>query len=374
MRIERAVIHHIHLPLRQPFVISYARWEAMPSVVVELHTDDGLVGWGEGVADEFVTGETTAASVEVLEHVLLPEVLGHDLRPAELQRLHAVMAARIGGNPSAKAAIDIAFHDLLGQQAGLVVCDLLGGRDDDLTYPSVISIGEPEEMAAQAERALSSGFSAIKIKVGQGEWRTDVARIRAVCEAVDHRAPVRVDVNQGWSTPAVAIQAVRELGGIGVAWVEEPIAMGDIAGLAEVRRHSPVPIMADESCQGPATLLSIIAARAADLVNIKVMKTAGLHKAAQMAGIADAAGVGVQIGSMVESSVASAAGFHLAAARTVIGSTELTGPLLFSDDIGDLTYTPPRVHLPTRPGLGVNVDLDALERLRITRREVVRQT
>lgn len=373
MQIVKAVIHHINLPLREPFVISYARWDAMPSVVVELHTDDGRVGWGEGVADEFVTGENTRASVQVLGHVLLPEVMRADLRPADLQALHATMDARIGGNPSAKAAIDLAFHDLLGQEAGLPVCDLLGGRDDDaLTYPHVVSIGTPEDMAAHAERGIERGYAAIKIKVGSGDAREDVRRIRAVCEAVDHRVPVRVDVNQGWGSPAVAIESVRDLGGLGIAWVEEPIRMGNIEGLAEVRRHSPVPIMADETCQGPETLLRIVQARAADLVNIKLMKTSGLHKAAQMAGIAEAAGLTVQIGSMVESSVASAAGYHLAAARRVIHSTELTGPLLFSEEIGDLAYTPPGVELPHTPGLGVVVDRDQLEKLTEDRREVTR--
>lgn len=373
MSIVKAVIHHINLPLREPFVISYARWDAMPSVLVELHTDDGRVGWGEGVADEFVTGENTIASVEVLEHVLLPEVLHHDLRPADLQRLHAVMDARIGGNPSAKAAIDLAFHDLIGQEAGLAVCDLLGGRDDEaLTYPHVVSIGEPEDMAAHAERGIERGYASIKIKVGSGDARRDVERIRAVCEAVDHRVPVRVDANQGWRDPGTAIEAARQLGGLGISWLEEPIAMGDIDGLAEVRRHSPVPVMADETCQGPETLLRIIRARAADMVNIKLMKTSGLHKAAQMAGIAEAAGLTVQIGSMVESSVACAAGYHLAAARRVIHSTELTGPLLFTEEVGDLVYDPPTVQLPRTPGLGVTVDPDRLDRLTTSRREITR--
>lgn len=368
MRIARAVVHQIELPLREPFVISYARWEAMPSVVLELHTDDGHVGWGEAVPDEIVTGETAAACAQVLEHVLLPAVVGH--RPADLQALHATMDARIGGNPSAKAAVDLACHDLLGQQAGMPVHDLLGGRDEAaLTYPRVVSIGEPDRMAEQADRAVADGYAAVKVKVGSGDARLDVTRIRAVCEAVDHRVPVRVDVNQGWRSPATAIEAVRGLGGLGVAWVEEPIAMGDVEGLAEVRRHSPVPIMADETCQGPASLLRIVKARAADLVNLKLMKTAGLHRAVQMAGIAEAAGLTAQVGSMVESSIASAAGYHLAAARTVIHSTELTGPLLFSDDVGDLTYELPTVLLPQRPGLGVTVDRDALDRLTVRRTE-----
>lgn len=105
MRVARAVVHQIELPLREPFVISYASWEAMPSVVLQLHTDDGHVGWGEAVPGDVVTGDTAAAYAQVLDHVLLAAVVGH--RPADPQALHATMDARIGGNPLAKAAVDL---------------------------------------------------------------------------------------------------------------------------------------------------------------------------------------------------------------------------------------------------------------------------
>src|SRR5690606_37151865 len=114
---------------------------------------------------------------------------------------------------------------------------------------------------------------------------------------------------------------------------------------------------------GMASLLRIIRERAADAVNLKLMKTGGLQPALAMVAAAEAAGLWVQVGSMVESSVGSAAGYHLAAARRHVTSTELTGPLLFSRDVGDLAYAPPTVRLSDRPGLGVQVDRDALEDL-----------
>ncbi|QDO89588.1 dipeptide epimerase [Ornithinimicrobium ciconiae] len=362
MRVTGATIHPIHLPLRDPFVVAYARWESMPSIIVELHTDTGLTGWGESVPDETVTGESHSAAVAMLRDVLLPAIRGREV--ADIDGAHAAMARAVGGNPSVKAAIDLALHDLLGQAASMPVHQLLGGHTDrPLTYPRVISVGTPEAMASGAEVALAQGFTEIKIKVGAGEPREDIARVRAVCEAVGERAQVRVDVNQHWRTPAVAVPAIRQLEGLGLRWIEQPVAAADITGLAEVRSVTSVPIMADESVHGMASLLQIIRERAADAVNLKLMKTGGLQPALAMVAAAQAAGLWVQVGSMVESSIGSAAGYHLAAARRHVTSTELTGPLLFSRDVGDLTYEPPTVHLSDSAGLGVRVDRDALEAL-----------
>src|SRR5699024_6160777 len=135
--------------------------------------------------------------------------------------------------------------------------------------------------------------------------------------------------------------AIRALEGLGLRWIEQPVHWADITGLAEVRAAVSVPIMADEAVHGMGSLQRIIRERAADAVNLKLMKTAGIQPALAMIAAAEAAGLTVQIGSMVESSIGSAAGYHLAAARVHVSSTELTGPLLFSRDVGDLVYDPP---------------------------------
>lgn len=363
MRIVRARIHVIGLPLREPFVVAYGRWESMPSVLVELETESGVVGWGEAVPDETVTGEHVWACAEILRRVLLPTVLGRDA--GEIDRIHHLMSRAIRDNTAAKAAIDIALHDLLAQTAGMPLHRLLGGLPSTpLTYPRVVSVGEPAVMAEAAMAALEAGYTEVKLKVGAEDLRADLARIRTVCEAVGGRAQVRVDVNQHWGSPAIAIPAVRELEGLGIRWIEQPVHMDDVTGLAEVRAATTVPVMADEAVHGMASLLSVIRERAADVVNLKLMKTGGIRPALAMVDAAQAAGIGVQIGSMVESSVGSAAGYHLAAARCHVRSTELTGPLLFRCEVGDLSYDPPVVHLPAGSGLGVTIDHAAVAELR----------
>lgn len=374
MRVIAATIHPIRLPLREPFVVAYARWEAMPAVILELHTDDGIIGWGEAVPDETVTGESHGAAISMLRDVLLPVVLGRDA--ADIDGAHAAMGTTVSGNPSVKAAVDIALHDVLGRAGRMPVHRLLGGSGDRaLTYPRVISIGAPAVMAESAEAAVGAGFAEIKIKVGAGDAgdaRDDVARIKAVCEAVGERARVRVDVNQHWATPSVAVPTIRQLEGLGLRWIEQPVHAPDIKGLAEVRAATSVPIMADEAVHGMASLLRIIGERAADAVNLKLMKSAGIQPALAMVAAAQAAGLTVQIGSMVESSIGSAAGYHLAAARAHVGSTELTGPLLFSRDVGDLDYDPPSVRLSGDAGLGLSIDRDALADLTVAEPVTVR--
>lgn len=363
MPIVKARIHRVQLPLREPFVVAYARWDSMPSVLLELETETGQIGWGEAVPDETVTGEHVRAAAAILEHLLVPVVLGRE--PGDIDLVHHLMAVALRGNTAAKAAVDIALHDLLAQDAGMPLHRMLGGVPvQGLTYPRVISVGEPAVMAECAEAALADGYSEIKLKVGADDVRTDIARICTVCEAVAGRAGVRVDVNQHWATPAVAVPAILELQGLGIRWVEQPVDMDDVVGLAEVRSATTIPIMADESVQGMRSLLGIVRQRAADAVNLKLMKTGGIHPALAMIATAQAAGLDVQVGSMVESSIGSAAGYQVAGARRHVTSTELTGPLLFQRDVGDLVYEPPIVHLPTRPGLGIRVDHDAIEDLR----------
>jgi L-alanine-DL-glutamate epimerase-like enolase superfamily enzyme len=368
MMIEKFEVYAIHLSLKQPFVISYTTYEYMPSIIVKLIADNGLVGYGEAVPDEHVTGETYMATFEVLKHILLPAVKHQN--PFNIEKIHDIMNTAIFGNPAAKAAIDIACYDLMGKYAKLPVYDLIGGKyHESLTYAKVLSIDEPEIMAERAFEAVEQGFSSLKLKVGSNT-RLDVERICAVREKVGPNVPIRVDVNQGWKTYANALPAVKALEPLNIAWVEQPIRMGDFEGLAELKEKTTIPIMADESVHNGDHLQEIIKKKAADVINIKLMKCGGIYPAIHMAKTAEVAGIGCQIGSMVESSIGSSAGYHTAISRKNITSTELTGPLLFSQEIGNLKYATPYVHLSGEPGLGITINEDSLEQLTIKKEEL----
>jgi L-alanine-DL-glutamate epimerase-like enolase superfamily enzyme len=354
----------VRLPLREPFVIAYATYPDVLSVLVRLRTADGLTGWGEATPDPNVTGETWGGTAETLRRDLAPILLGRDGRDREAA-LRA-LDERVEGVPAAEAALDIALHDLLGRALGVPLWVLLGGRSKPhLTISRVVSLGEPEEMAAAAARHVAAGFRTVKLKVGEAAApERDAARVAAVREAVGPEVGIKVDANQGWRTPGTAIAAIQAMAPSRPAYVEQPVAWWDLEGLAEVRRQTGERIMVDEGCHTSRDMSRVVALRAADLVNIKLMKCGGLLAALRLNAVAETAGVTAQVGTMVESSVASAAGLHLALALANVETVEMGGPLMLAEEIGGAAswYDRDRIALPERPGLGVEPDEAAVRR------------
>ncbi|MBE1555589.1 mandelate racemase/muconate lactonizing enzyme family protein [Sporosarcina limicola] len=363
MKISEIEIYAIHLPLYEPFIISYATYDYMPSIIVKIITDSGHVGYGEGVADEHVTGESWESTFAILKNTLAPVLIGEN--PRNMERIHNLMDATIYGVPTAKAAIDIACYDVVGKSLGVPVYDLLGGRyHAEFPITHVLSIAPPEAMAKEAEEKVALGYRSMKMKVGT-QVAEDVKRIQAVRARVGEDIAIRVDVNQGWKNSANTLQGLRDLEQCSLDWLEQPVLADDIDGMVEVKSKSSVPVMIDEGMRGVRDMREIIAKRAADKVNIKLMKCGGIYPATKLAHMAEMAGIECQIGSMVESSIGSAAGFHVAFSKKVMTSVELTGPLKFSKDIGNLHYDVPFIRLNDKPGLGIDIDEQVLSELTV---------
>lgn len=340
----------------------------MPSVIVKITTDDGYVGYGEGVADEHVTGESVESVYHIINETLAPHLLGQN--PMQMEKIHDVMNQTIYGAPTAKAAIDIACYDLVGKALKVPVYVLLGGRyHEKFPITHVLSIDTPNRMADNAEHHLAKGFTSFKMKVGY-DVLEDVERIKTVHERVGHEAAIRVDVNQGWTSASATLQALNSMKNVSLDWLEQPVDAADIDALAEVKAKSTTPLMADEALLGWKEMREIIAKRAADKVNIKLMKCGGIYPAIKLSAMAEMAGIDCQVGSMVESSIGSAAGFHVAFSKKNITSVELTGPLKFSKDVGNLHYDVPFIALNERPGLGIDINESTLQDLTVYRQEV----
>ena len=363
MKIAEIEIYAIHLPLYEPFIISYATYDYMPSIIVKITTDTGLVGYGEGVADEHVTGESWKGTFEILKNTLAPKLIGKN--PMNMERIHELMDAEIYGVPTAKAAIDIACYDVAGKALGVPVYNLLGGRyHEEFPVTHVLSIAAPDAMAKEAEERVAAGYRSMKMKVGTNV-ADDVLRIQAVRERVGEDIAIRVDVNQGWVNSANTLQGLQKLQNCSLDWLEQPVRADDIDGMVEVKSKSSTPMMIDEGLRGVRDMREIIAKRAADKVNIKLMKCGGIYPATKLAHMAEMAGIECQIGSMVESSIGSAAGFHVAFSKKIITSVELTGPLKFSKDVGNLHYDVPFIRLSDKPGLGIDIDEQVLQELTV---------
>jgi L-Ala-D/L-Glu epimerase len=372
MKITGIDCYAVRLPLIAPFIISYGTYSHVESVLVRLTTESGLVGWGEATPDPYVTGESWAGTYAMLRHDLLP--LLRDQHPLHREAIHARLDGLVTGAPSAKAAIDLALWDIAGKQAAVSVATLLGGPvRDALVWHATLSIGEPAKMAAEARAAVAAGYREIKMKVGAARLADDVERIMAVREAVGPEVALMVDANQGWRDPATAIRAIQAIAPAAPVWIEQAIRADDFAGLAEVRRATGIAQMADEGVHTARDGLRIAELRAADLINVKLMKTGGITEAARLIAVCEAAGLRCMVGSMVESTIATAAGVQLALARRAVVANGLVGPVMLREDLATgLTYADGALRIdPDAPGLGITVDEERVARF-TTAQETIR--
>ncbi|OZI10832.1 dipeptide epimerase [Bacillaceae bacterium SAS-127] len=360
MKIKKIDVFAARLPLKEPFIISYLRLDDMPTVLTRVETESGLVGWGEAVPDPIVTGETWESTYQIIQNELAPLLINES--PFSIDRIHRKFNATVSEVPSAKAALDIALYDLMGKMTGQPVYQLIGGKaHEELQVPQVISIKDPAVMAKDARNYVAAGCRNIKIKVGTNA-KVDIQRIQAVREAIGADVQLRVDANQGWSR-VEALKVIRETADCDVDWYEQPVKAHDLKSMKEIRSVSPASIMVDEGVHNIHDLVDVIEMRAADMLNIKLMKSGGIYPALALANLADAADMPCQIGSMVESAIGTMAGAHLAMAKSIIETNEMVGPQMFSKDVAEVTFNGDVLQLSDQPGLGVEVDEDFVKEI-----------
>jgi L-alanine-DL-glutamate epimerase-like enolase superfamily enzyme len=354
MKITGFELGMLRVPLKTPFRTALRTVEEIADVVVVLHTDSGHVGHGGAPATAAITGDTHASIIDAIRHHLGPALVGAavDQLHANCQRLHAAIA----GNPSAKAAMEIALYDLWGQLHQAPLYQLLGGGTPLLESDITISVDTPAAMADQSLQALARGYGALKIKIGT-DPALDIARVQAVAAAVAGRARLRLDANQGWSAvQAVEVMQVLEGEGLQAELLEQPVKADDLDGLAYVSQRIRTPVMADESVFDPRQAMELLRRGAASILNIKLMKAGGLSRALRIADIAAEHGVRCMIGCMLESAIPAAAAAHLAVARSgVVSLVDLDGPALarYNPVRGGVAFDGPQVRLGTGAGLGI---------------------
>jgi L-alanine-DL-glutamate epimerase-like enolase superfamily enzyme len=278
-------------------------------VIVEMGTGGGARGLGEASPLPEFTGETAQSVLFALNATYLAPLAGRD--PAEAGTIMADLDRLLPGNTSAKAAIDMALHDLAGRLLGVPASTLLGGaRRPSIHLARAVSIGSIAEIVAAAERHVAAGIRTIKMKVGQ-DPRADVERVRAVRAALGGDVRIRIDANQGYDA-ATAVAVLRRLEDCDLEYIEQPVPRWNHSGMAHIRRTTGVRVLADEAVHSPQDALNLIRAEAADLFAIKLIKTGGLVRARQIAAIGEAAGIDCVVISPFETQVGAAAGLHMA--------------------------------------------------------------
>jgi L-alanine-DL-glutamate epimerase-like enolase superfamily enzyme len=326
--IQQIEVYRVTLGYKEPFRIAAGTSTESQNVVVKIVTDYDVVGWGESSPSERVTGETAETVVKTLGKIA-PKLIG--MCPLRIEQNVELMDNIADKNPAAKAAIDMALHDILGKTSRKPLFMLMGGYSTEVLTDITLSIKSPREMARDAVKSVKKGFKALKVKVGINPAE-DVERIKLIREAVGDDVQIRVDANQGW-TPQQAIKVLNKMEKFNIQFAEQPVPAEDIKGLIKVRKNSPIPIMADESVHSPEDASRLIQAEAIDLINIKLMKSGGILEARKIAAVAEAAGIPCMIGCMGESEIGIAAGAHLAAAVKNIQYADLDSDILLKDKL-----------------------------------------
>lgn len=353
MKITEIRLGLISTPLRVPFKTALRSVKSVEDVIVEIHTDTGAVGYGEAPPTGVITGDTTQGIIGALKDHIIKTLVGRDVDAHE-DNLRALNSC-IVHNTSARASADMALWDLYGQLYAIPVYKLLGGARKEIVTDITISVNDPQEMQRDAIDAVKRGYDCLKIKVGANP-SLDIERLVAIRGAIPRDICVRIDANQGWQPKeAVRILNGMQEKGLDIEFVEQPVKALDLDGLKYVTERSCVPVLADESVFSPMDALKIMQMRAADYVNIKLMKCGGIYNALQIASAAEVYGVECMIGCMLEAKIAVNAAVHLACAKKIITKVDLDGPALCSEDhiLGGATFDEKRITVSDAPGMGI---------------------
>lgn len=349
--------------------------------ILKLQTDDGIVGWGEtpaiatwGGAFGMYYGETAETVDHIVRDYLLPALA--DVDPRNISACHDAMDRAVKGHPYAKAAVDIALHDIAGKSAGVPVHRLLGGkRRDSIDVCHSLGIMDDDAAVAEAEVAVAEGIRTIKCKTGLDPDR-DVRLVERLRRSLGPSIGIRVDANEAYPTAATAAQVTRRMEQFDILFHEQPVAGTE--ALAAVAHAVNVPVMADESAWTPRDILALRDRRAASIISLYVTKPGGLYRATEVATVANACDITMDIGGSIEMGIGVAANLHLGVAIDGLrwasvcpvpnpdgaAGVDIAG-VYYRDDIitAPMRFEEGRLFVPDGPGLGIEVDEEKLAAL-----------
>ena len=365
MKILRTDIYKFSIPMH-PFTIATATMHYAQNIFIRIHTESGYYGVGECSAFPSIVGETQATcfamACDFAKIWKGKDASRMEDRMGELDLFTAF-------NSTIKSAFDMALYDLAAKAAGKPLYRFLGGQKKEIETDLTIGIGAPEEMARQAVAYKNKGVRIIKIKLGK-DGATDVQRVRLIREAVGPSLVLRIDANQGWDFDT-AVLALQQMGPLDIEFCEQPMRYWDDDRLTELKRRSPVKIMADESIFDHHDARRLLEAGSCDYVNIKFSKSGGIRESILIADYCQQKQVPCMLGGMLESRCALTAFVHFAMAHPNIIFYDMDTCMLghLCDPVtGGVKYRGFFLDLPETPGIGADVQddfLDTLEHIQI---------
>lgn len=341
MEIVKINTYITEVPLENEWKISLYSASTRKHAIVEIVTKDGTRGYGEASPSPAFMGETAETIKFIIDNYLSKEIVGRSI--FETEKINEIMEETIYSQMSAKSAVDIAVYDALSKHLNTPLYNLIGGKYREsipLTY--VIGMKDESSMIQEAKDTIAAGYKCIKLKVGR-DIKKDIKVIEKIYQLIKQshcEILIRLDGNQGYSVSDAKLLLKSVEGKVPIESFEQPIRKWDLIGMSEIKRHTSIPIMADEAVFNLHDAYNVIKMDAADIVNLKICKVGGITGAKKIAGILEAAGLKCVIGSNLELGIGMAASAHVAVSTPNVSMHNdfICGGYLHSEDITDSKF------------------------------------
>lgn len=364
LQIDRVSSQIVDIPTFRQHKLSSLSVSEQNYVLVRVATRDGIEGIGEAatLGGPRWSEESVEGIKATIDNYLAPAILGQDA--AHLERIGQQMDAAAKRNTAAKSAVESALFDIVGKALGVSASTLLGGAvRDRMRVWWTLASGDPLQEVEEAEEKLAAGLhNSFKVKIGAQPAGADMRRLEKIASKLEGRASLIVDANQAWSEH-VAVRCCAQMAEIGIRLVEQPLPAWNIEGMARLRSRSAIPLMADEAIFSPHEALAVACAGGADVVSLKLVKHGGLLGLRRVAAVAEAGGMELYGGCLLESSIGAAAHLQVfSTLRELEWGCEHFGPRILRDDLvaDPLVFENFEIVVPSGPGLGVTLDEDKL--------------
>ncbi len=352
MRILDIKTQIVKAPLKTPFKTALREVTHLEDLVVTIHTDSGLIGYGEGASTAVITGETLISMQGAIEHIK-PSLIDREIE--DFNNLLYIVENSMVHNSTIKSALNMALYDLRSQSLKLPLYKLLGGTKKRFETDITISLNSIDIMLEDCQKAIDLGYGILKIKVGESIDK-DYNRIETIAKSFPN-IKLRIDANQAWSAKeSVRLLQKLENNGIVTELIEQPVKANDFRGMKYIKERTLTPLLADESVFSPKNAIELLEMDACDIINIKLAKCGGVTNALKIADIAELYGVKCMIGCMLEGAISVTAGVHLASARdNIITMLDLDGTnlLAYNPIKGGAIFNESEIILDNSYGLGI---------------------
>lgn len=364
LTIEKIDSMLLDIPTIRPHKLSMTTMGCQTLLLVKMTCSQDIVGWGEATTIGGLSyGPESPESIKsAIDTYLAPLLIGREFSGVE--SLYQHMSLHIKGNNFAKSALETAFLDALGKKLSLPISTLLGGaKKNSLPVLWTLASGDTKQDIAEGRKLIAQGrHNTFKLKIGAKPLIEDLRHTQAIRQALGDNVSLRVDVNQAWDM-TTAIKGMAALLDIGIDLVEQPVALWNKIALVELSQRFTLPLLADEAVSTSHDGYALAAAGFTGAYALKIAKAGGPAQALKLAHVANAAGIGLYGGTMLEGSIGTVAALHAWSTQTLYWGTEMFGPLLLKDDVitTPLVFEQGQVSLPEAPGLGICVDEDKVD-------------